>query len=135
MFITSKLWNTFHHPGSVRKALEVTLKNLKLTYLDLYLIHWPMSYKEDGANLFPTDDSEFFVDGGVDYVDTWLAMEELVDEGLIRSIGLSNFNRRQVERVLAKGRIFDNEKLSPSNENIFHFSSIHSENSPGDEPN
>lgn len=94
-----------------------------------------MSYKEDGANLFPTDDSEFFVDGGVDYVDTWLAMEELVDEGLIRSIGLSNFNRRQVERVLAKGRIFDNEKLSPSNENIFHFSSIHSENSPGDEPN
>lgn len=83
----------------------MTLKNLKLKYLDLYLIHWPMSYKEDGTNLFPTDDTKFFVDGGVDYVDTWKAMEELVDAGLIKSIGLSNFNRRQIDRILGTGML------------------------------
>jgi len=103
LFITSKLWNTFHHPSSVRRACEVTLKNLKLKYLDLYLIHWPMGYIEVGDNLFPTNEKGEFIDSGVDYVDTWKAMEELVDLGLTKSIGLSNFNKRQVDRVLANG--------------------------------
>lgn len=105
LFVTSKLWNTFHHPKTVRKALEVTLKNLKLTYLDLYLIHWPMSYKEEGDKLFPLDESEHYIDSGVDYVDTWKAMEELVDAGLIKSIGISNFNRKQVERIVNIGKL------------------------------
>ena len=64
-----------------------------------------MGYKEDGDNLFPTDDKGEFIDSGVDYVDTWKAMEELVDLGLTKSIGLSNFNKRQVERVLANGKV------------------------------
>jgi len=105
LFITSKIWNTFHHPKFVRKAIEETLKNLKLKYLDLYLIHWPMGYKEDGDNLFPTDANGDYIDSGVDYIDTWKAMEELVDLGLTKSIGISNFNKRQVDRVLANARI------------------------------
>ncbi|CRL05748.1 CLUMA_CG018777, isoform A [Clunio marinus] len=105
LFITSKLWNTFHHPKSVRKAIETSLKNLKLSYLDLYLVHWPMSYKEDGDNLFPKDNKGMFIDGKVDYVDTWKAMEELVDAGLTKSIGISNFNKGQIERLVANARI------------------------------
>lgn len=106
MFITSKLWNTFHHPDTVRKALEVTLKNLKMKYVDLYLIHWPMSYKEEGESLFPLDPDGQFYDGGVDYLDTWKAMEKLVEAGLTKSIGVSNFNAKQIDRIVANGNSF-----------------------------
>lgn len=90
----------------MRGAIEATLKHLKLDYLDLYLIHWPMAY-EAGANLFPKDDKGYFIEGDVDYVDTWKAMEELVDAGLTRSIGVSNFNARQIDRVVANGNASD----------------------------
>lgn len=82
-----------------------TLKNLKLDYLDLYLIHWPMSYKEDGDNLFPKDNNDEYLDGGVDYIDTWKAMEKLVDVGLTKSIGVSNFNAKQIDKVVANGEL------------------------------
>lgn len=99
LFITSKLWNTFHRPDLVRGALQQTLTNLNLQYLDLYLIHWPQAYKEDGP-LFPADDSGKIIFSDVDYVDTWKAMEPLVGEGLVKSLGISNFNSKQVKRLL-----------------------------------
>lgn len=92
MFITSKLWNTFHAPKDVKAALERSLKNLKVDYLDLYLIHWPMGYKESGDVLFPKNEKDEILYSDVDYVDTWKALESLVDLGLVKSIGLSNFN-------------------------------------------
>lgn len=64
-----------------------------------------MSYKEDGENLFPKESNGDFVDGKVDYVDTWKAMEALVDSGLTKSIGVSNFNKSQMDRILANGNI------------------------------
>lgn len=105
VFVTSKLWNTFHRPDLVEGALKVTLKNLKLDYLDLYLIHWPVAYKE-GDELFPMGpDGKTFIFSDADYVDTWKAMEKLVDAGLVKNIGLSNFNIKQVQRVLDVARI------------------------------
>lgn len=94
LFITSKLWNTFHNPKDVKPALEKSLKALKVAYLDLYLIHWPMGYKESGDNLFPKNDKDEILFSEDDYVDTWKALEKLVDEGLVKSIGLSNFNSK-----------------------------------------
>jgi len=99
LFITSKLWNTFHSPNLVRDACVTTLKNLGTSYLDLYLIHWPMGYKE-GKELFPKNEKGEVAFSDVDYIDTWRAMEKLVADGICKSIGISNFSKRQIERVL-----------------------------------
>jgi len=104
LFITSKLWNTKHNPKDVRPALMNTLQDLGLEYLDLYLMHWPLSFK-DGDERFPKDEQGNMIYAYHHPCDTWKAMEELVDEGLVRAIGLSNFNSQQVDEVISKGRI------------------------------
>lgn len=104
LFITSKLWNTYHRQDMVIPALKKTLENLKTPYLDLYLIHWPFAYAE-GDNLFPKTDDDKIIFSDVDFLDTWKAMEEAVDLGLAKSIGISNFNAEQTKRVLDNCRI------------------------------
>ncbi|KAK8749074.1 hypothetical protein OTU49_015661, partial [Cherax quadricarinatus] len=104
LFITSKLWNTFHAKSSVLPALKTTLADLGLDYIDLYLIHWPMGYKE-GGDLLPADSTGKKLYSDVDYVETWEAMEECVKLGLTRSIGVSNFNKKQLERVLKVAKV------------------------------
>ncbi|KAJ8704087.1 hypothetical protein PYW07_013381 [Mythimna separata] len=104
LFITSKLWNTFHRPDLVKGALQASLQNLNLKYLDLYLVHWPQAYKEE-TDLFPKDKSDNIIFSDVDYVDTWKALEPLVGEGLVKSIGISNFNSKQIERLLKSAKI------------------------------
>jgi diketogulonate reductase-like aldo/keto reductase len=92
IFLTSKVWNTNHHAADVRKALQNTLTNLKTTYLDLYLIHWPVAQTWAGDT--PTTDASVTLE------ETWAALEALQREGLVRAIGLSNCNRLHVERIL-----------------------------------
>jgi len=104
VFITSKVWNTFHSKARVLPALKTTLKNLNVTYLDLYLIHWPMGFKE-GGDLVPKDANDKVAFSDVDYLETWKAMEDLLKLGLVRSIGVSNFKKDQIERICANSSV------------------------------
>ncbi|KAM4675755.1 aldo-keto reductase family 1 member C23-like protein [Discoglossus pictus] len=101
LFYTSKLWNTFHQPHLVRPVLEKALKTLQLDYIDLYIIHMPMSLKPTDE-LFPVNEHGEILFDHVDLLQTWEALEKCKDAGLVRSIGVSNFNRMQLELILNK---------------------------------
>lgn len=106
LFITSKLWNDHHSKAKVSVALESTLKNLGTDYLDLYLIHWPFGYAEDMNDATPTDKATGkLIPSDIHYTETYQAMEELVDQGKLKSIGISNFNIEQMKEVLRIARI------------------------------
>jgi len=107
IFITTKVWNTYHSRGRATEAIRLALKKLNVTYIDLMLIHWPMGYSESTDD-FPKDSSGNAVASNVDYLDTWKALEDSVNDKLVRSIGLSNFNHLQIDRVL------ENSKIKPT---------------------
>ena len=101
-WLTSKLWNTMHQPNNVPKAFNKTLSDLNTTYLDLYLMHWPVAFLPDqksGRNI---------VDQDTRITDTWRAMETLASaykasNGAYgaRNIGISNFSPRQIDAILS----------------------------------
>ncbi|XP_037031486.1 1,5-anhydro-D-fructose reductase-like [Bradysia coprophila] len=104
IFVVTKLWNTYHEPDKVELACRNSCNKLGLDYIDLYLMHSPMGFEYRGdtdADLFPKNAEGTVLFNDVDYVDTYKAMEKLVASGLVRSIGVSNFNSEQIDRLLA----------------------------------
>lgn len=99
VFVTSKLWNNRHQRDQVSKGLEQTLKDLKLDYLDLYLIHWPISLKSDVK--FPEKGEDFLTYKEVPLEETWAGMEEIKEKGKARHIGVSNFNISKLKEIMA----------------------------------
>ena len=105
VFVTSKLWNTYHRTEHVAPALEQTLRDLQLEYVDLYLIHWPISLKYSGDNKFPKNEDGSMIYDDVPPIQTWKAMETLVTDGKIKSIGVSNFNSKQITELISEATI------------------------------
>lgn len=111
VFITSKLWNTDHSPERVEAAIKRTLDDIGTDYLDLYLIHWPVSFTptEDSDMLFPRSKAgDIDIDTKTSLLDTWEAMIELKRKGLTKAIGLSNVSKEVVQFIC------DNSEETPS---------------------
>jgi 2,5-diketo-D-gluconate reductase A len=85
VYLTSKLSNANHQPGDVRRSFDETMAKLGAEYVDLFLIHWPLPTRYDG-----------------DFVSTWRAMTELVGDGRLRSVGVSNFQPAHLDRIRAE---------------------------------
>jgi D-xylose reductase len=113
LWITSKLWNTFHRPEHVRLGCEKTLADLGVDYLDLYLVHFPISLKYVPiAERYPP---EWIFDPKAEHptmeidpvplFETWRAMEELVRAGLVRNIGVCNYNSALLHDLMAYAEI------------------------------
>ncbi|XP_069807221.1 rho crystallin-like [Dendropsophus ebraccatus] len=101
IFYTGKLYSTFFNPVLARKGFEKSIQDLQLDYLDLFLLHWPFSLKLAEGEESISPDKPYVYDN-VDFCDTWEVLEQLKDAGLVKSIGVSNFNKRQLERLLSK---------------------------------
>ncbi|MDR3366494.1 MAG: aldo/keto reductase [Prevotellaceae bacterium] len=98
LFVTSKLWNDAHEKANVLPALQATLRSLRLDYLDLYLMHWPVALRR--GTRFPSKPDEFLSLQQAPLAETWAAMEECRRQGLCRHIGVSNFTQRKLAALL-----------------------------------
>ena len=103
LWITSKLWNNAHTMQQVTEALENSLRDLQLEYLDLYLIHWPIVFRP--GVVFAAKADEFMTLEEVPLAETWSGMEACVEQGLTRHIGVSNFNPDHLETIGQSARI------------------------------
>ncbi|KAK1381513.1 non-functional NADPH-dependent codeinone reductase 2-like [Heracleum sosnowskyi] len=101
LFVTTKLWSADAHPGLVIPALKKSLQNLQLEYVDLYLIHWPISVKP-GEYVFPVNKEDLLP---MDFKSVWADMEECQRLGLTKSIGVCNFSCKKLENLLSQATI------------------------------
>lgn len=111
LFIVTKLWNTYHEEEKVVPTCKRSLENFGLDYIDLYLIHWPVA--QEISNLNPEAPFENATCIDYDFIKTWKSMEKCVEMGLTKSIGLSNFNSKQITRIL------NNCKIKPVMNQVF----------------
>ncbi|KAK5576449.1 hypothetical protein RB653_007593 [Dictyostelium firmibasis] len=109
IFYVSKLWNSCHRASLVRKHCEKTLEDLGLEYLDLYLIHWPIAFENADPSGLTTeslkDEKGYPIIAPISIRETWQEMEKLVENGLVKSIGVSNFNVQNLLDLLTYAKI------------------------------
>src|ERR1700730_6986273 len=105
VFITTKLWNTNHRPGRVKPAFDASRRRLQLEYVDCYLIHTPFAFRP-GDEQDPRDErGQVIYDSGGRWVETWRALERLVDDGQCKSIGLSDVTLEKLREIVAAARV------------------------------
>ena len=105
VFVTTKLWNSNHRPERVKPAFEASRRRLRLDHVDCYLIHTPFAF-QPGDEQEPRDArGQIIYDPGVTLVETWQALERLVDEGQCGSIGLSNVDLPKLQEIVEAARI------------------------------
>ena len=105
LFVTTKLWNTNHRPERVKPAFDASCRRLQLDYIDCYIIHTPFAF-QPGDEQDPRDEhGRVIYDSGVTLVDTWRALERLVDDGHCKSIGLSDITLEKLREIVAVARI------------------------------
>jgi diketogulonate reductase-like aldo/keto reductase len=105
LFVTTKLWNTNHRPERVKRAFDASRERLQIDYIDCYLIHTPFAFQA-GDEQDPRDDQgRVIYDNGVTLLDTWRALERLVDDGHCKSIGLSDITLEKLREIVAAARI------------------------------
>ncbi|KAI0867800.1 aldo/keto reductase [Hypoxylon argillaceum] len=91
LWVTSKLWNEHHRPNEATIAVQKSIEDLGVGYLDLYLIHWPVAFVPGEGTTIDEDTT---------IIDTWRAMENIARSNLTRKIGISNFSKRDVETII-----------------------------------
>ncbi len=105
VFITTKLWNTNHRPERVKPAFDGSCRRLQIDHVDCYVIHTPFAF-QPGENQDPRDEhGQVIYDSGITLVDTWRALENLVDGGQCKSIGLSDITLEKLQEIVAASRI------------------------------
>jgi diketogulonate reductase-like aldo/keto reductase len=105
LFVTTKLWNTNHRPERVKPAFDASCRRLQVDYVDCYIIHTPFAF-QPGDEQDPRDEQgRVIYDPGVTLVETWGALERLVDDGHCRSIGLSDITLEKLREIVAVARI------------------------------
>jgi diketogulonate reductase-like aldo/keto reductase len=105
VFVITKLWNTNHRPERARIAFESSLEKLRLEFVDLYLIHTPFAF-QPGDEQDPRDaNGNVIYDKSVTLLDTWRALESLVDDGRCKAIGLSDVDLEQTREIFEAARI------------------------------
>lgn len=103
LWVTSKLWNNAHAEDAVLPALNKTLADLQIDYLDLYLVHWPIAFKADVMGPKSADDLMSLSE--LPLIGTWRGMEKAHTERLARNIGVSNFSVKKLKALLLEAKI------------------------------
>ena len=105
LFVTTKLWNNNHRPERVKPALQNSLDRLGLDHVDLYLVHTPFAFQPGDDQDPRHPDGAVVYDEGITLEETWTAMEDVVDQGLSRAIGLSDISAERTRKIVDSARI------------------------------